>query len=131
MRPGQSATKSKASLQGRLASCPLVLFNYYTHIILYKEYLVNSDTDLDVVELWSGVESIVFAARAARASRAASHRGHRHLQEEVLTSTGLLASLIRMDSYSNIFLVWNDLCHALQLICRLCRGGLLWMAPTC
>ena len=40
---------------------------------------MNSDKGLDVVELWSGVESIVFADRAARA---ASHQDHQHLQAE-------------------------------------------------
>ena len=40
---------------------------------------MNSDKDLDVVELWSGVESLVFAARV---NRAAGHQGHQHLQAE-------------------------------------------------
>ena len=79
MRPGQYVTKKKASLQGRLASCPLVLFSYYTLPIAYEEYLMNRDKDLDLAELWYGVESIVFVARAAPA---AGHQGHQHLRAE-------------------------------------------------
>ena len=40
---------------------------------------MRSDKDLDVVELWCGVESIVFVDRVARV---AGHQGHQHLQAE-------------------------------------------------
>ena len=79
MRRGHSATKSKASLQGRLASFRLVLFSYYTLLVAYEEYPMSSDRDLDVVELWSGVESMVFVARVARV---AGHEGHQPLQAD-------------------------------------------------
>ncbi len=49
---------------------------------------MHSDNDLDVVKLWSGVEGIVFAARAARA---AGHEGHQPPRAEGLTSAGLQA----------------------------------------
>ena len=66
---------------------------------------MNSDRDMDVVELWSGVESIVFVARAARV---AGHQGRQHLQAVLLTSTGLLASLTRRDTDADISLVRKD-----------------------
>ena len=40
---------------------------------------MNSNTDLDVVELWSGVESIVFVARV---DCVAGHQGHQHVPSE-------------------------------------------------
>ena len=40
---------------------------------------MHSDKDLDVVELWSGVESIVFVARVARV---AGHQGRQHPHAE-------------------------------------------------
>ena len=82
-----------------------MLSNYDALPKAYEEYLMNSDKDLDVVDLWSGVKSIVFAARTARA---ACYQGHQHLQAEGLTSTGLLASQIRIDKGANISLVWKE-----------------------
>ena len=55
----------KGSLHGRLASLPIVRFGYYNCQITNEEYLVHSDKDLDVVELWCGVGSIAAAASAA------------------------------------------------------------------
>ena len=40
---------------------------------------MKSNKDLDVVELWSGVESILFAARA---DCVAGHQGHQNTQAE-------------------------------------------------
>ena len=40
---------------------------------------MHSDEDLDVVDLWSCVESIVFVARVARV---AGRQGHQHIQAE-------------------------------------------------
>ena len=76
---GQSVTKSKLSLQGRLASFPPMLFSYHTLPIAYGEYLVNSDQALDVVELLSGFESMACVARTALL---AGHEGHQHLQAD-------------------------------------------------
>ena len=59
-----------------MASCPLVLFGCYTLQITNEEYIVNSDKDLDVVELWSGVESIVYVAHVA------AYNGHQPLRAE-------------------------------------------------
>ena len=90
MRMANMLQRAMHHCNGRLASCPLVLFSYYTLPIAY-EYLLNSNKDLDVVELWSGVESVVFADRDACV---ASHQGHQHIQAEGFDKTGLLALLI-------------------------------------
>jgi len=129
MRPGKpSPTMRKASLQGRLASFPLVLFGCYTLVQAYEEYLMNSDKDLDVVELWSGVESIVFAARAAHA---AGHEGHQPLQAEGFDKHRSPGITDHEGPGCEDITCVEGFRHALQLIYRLRQGGLLWMAPTC
>ena len=134
MRPGRrSNTMREASLQQRLACFPLVLFGSYTLLRAYQDYFDNDGKqDLDVVELWSGVESIVFAARAP------GHRGHHggHEGQQPLRAEGFdkhrspgitdqegpgCEDITCVDGFR----------HALQLVSRLRRGGLLWMAPTC
>ena len=91
---------------------------------------MNSDRDLDVVELWSGVESIVCVARVARA---AGHQGRQHIQAEVFDKHwpfGILACLVRKDKDANISLVEGfAACTPTDL--PVASRCLLWMAPTC
>ena len=78
MRCGKPSTaRHNTTLRAQLAAFPLVLFGSYTLLQAYEGYFENGgNQDLDVMELWSGVESIVFAARAA------GHQGHRPLRAE-------------------------------------------------
>ena len=79
----------KAPLQARLASVPPVNVSFYTLPIVYGECLMNTHMDLGVVELWSGVESLVFAARAAHF---AGHTGHQRLLAEGFGTQSCLAA---------------------------------------
>ena len=117
------------SLQGRLAAFPLVLFGSYTLLQAYEEYFRNIDNqDLDVVELWSGVESIVFAARVAGHK---GHKGHQPLRAEGFDKHRSPGLTDQAGPGCEDVTCVEGFRHALQLIYRLRRGGLLWMAPTC
>ena len=71
--------------------------------------------DLDVVELFSGVESIVRAGRRQGLSCMPYDKyrlpGITDISEDLTTQQGFL--------------------HAVRLVCRLRPGGLLWLAPVC
>ena len=89
---------------------------------------MNSDKELDVVKLWSGVESIVFVARVARF---AGHQGHQHMQAEGFDKHRSLGITDQKGQRCEPTTCVEVFRNALQLIYRLGRGGLLWMAPTC
>ena len=127
MRRGRpSTTMCSTSLQGRLAAFPLVLFSSYTLLQAYEGYFENSDhQDMDVVELWSGVESVVFAARAA------GHGGHQPLRAEGFDKHRSPGITDHEGPGCEDITCVDGFRHALQLIYRLRTGGLLWMAPTC
>ena len=97
--------------------CSLIIFGLTVSSVLDN---ASQQTDLDVVELWSGVEAIVFAARAAGFTAmpfdkfripGVTDTDDPNATEDILLEAGFL--------------------RALNLVLRLRPGGLLWMAPVC
>ena len=83
---------------------------------------MHSNKDLGVVELWYGVESIVFVARVARV---AGHQGHQHLQAEGFDKHRSFGMTDQKGKGCEYITCEDGFRHALQLIYRLGRGGLL------
>ena len=86
--------------------CPWVLFGFTLDALLSTP----ADRDLHVLELWSGVQSIVNAARACGLEAEPFDKAI-SLDQDILTSHGFGA--------------------AVNLVMRLSINGLLWMAPVC
>ena len=97
--------------------CSLLIFGLTLSSVLDT---AAEQRDLDVVELWSGVESIVSAATAAGFAAVPFDkfriRGVRDTDDPDMTEYILLEAGFR---------------RALSLALRLRPGGLLWMAPVC
>ena len=97
--------------------CSLLIFGLTVSSVLDN---ASEERDLDVVELWSGVEAIVSAARVAgfRAEPFDKFRipGVTDTADPDITEDILLEAGFR---------------KALSLVLRLRPGGLLWMAPVC
>jgi hypothetical protein len=81
---------------------------------------VTPDRDLDIVELWSGVASVVRAARldGLRAEPFDINRVPGRTDSEVPHVT---ENIIQKAGFMN----------ALNLVLRVRKGGLVWMAPVC
>lgn len=104
-------------MEAMAKACTLKVFGLSVSQVLES---APDGRDLDVVELWSGVGSIVSAAKAAGLAAAPfdKHRDHGvtdtadpSTTEDILLEAGFL--------------------RALGLVLRLRLGGLLWMAPVC
>ena len=98
-------------------ACTLLIFGLTVASVLDS---ASEQRDLDVVELWSGVESIVSAARAAGFTAMPFDKfrieGVTDTDDPETTEDILLEAGFR---------------RALSLVLRLRPGGLLWMAPVC
>ena len=115
-----------ATLPQRLLSFPLVMFGCYSLQVAYEGYFEeNEPKNLDVVELWSGVESIVAAARGLTGP------GGRRLSAEGFDKYRSVGSSDRPGSGCEDITCIDGFRNALKLLYRTRRGGLLWMAPTC
>ena len=97
--------------------CSLLIFGLTLSSVLDT---TAEQRDLDVVELWSGVEAIVSAATAAGFAampfdkfriRGVTDTDDPNTTEDILLEAGFR--------------------RALSLVLRLRPGGLLWMAPVC
>ena len=97
--------------------CSLLIFGLTVSSVLDT---ASEQRDLDVVELWSGVEAIVSAAKAAGFTAMPFDRfrirGVTDTDDPNVTENILLEAGFR---------------RALSLVLRLRPGGLLWMAPVC
>jgi hypothetical protein len=91
-------------------ACRLTLFGWTVTSVLSNHKLVNLTRDLDVVELWCGVGSVVRAA-LQRGQRAVGFDKIKSKEQDLTTKDGFEAALI--------------------LVLRLVIGGLLWEAPVC
>jgi hypothetical protein len=91
-------------------ACRLTLFGWTVTSVLSNHKLVNLTRDLDVVELWCGVGSVVRAA-LQRGQRAVGFDKIKSEEQDLTTKDGFEAALI--------------------LVLRLVIGGLLWEAPVC
>jgi hypothetical protein len=91
-------------------ACRLTLFGWTVTSVLSNHKLVNLTRDLDVVELWCGVGSVVRAA-LQRGQRAVGFDKAKSQEQDLTTKDGFEA--------------------ALSLVLRLVIGGLLWEAPVC
>ena len=101
----------------RSNDCSLLIFGLIVSSVLDT---APEQRDLDVVELWSGVEAIVSAAKAAGFTAMPFDkfriRGVTDTDDPDATEDILLEAGFR---------------RALNLVLRLRPGGLLWMAPVC
>ena len=99
------------------ADCSLLIFGLTVSSVLDS---ASDQRDLDVVELWSGVEAIVSAARAAGFTAMPFDKfrieGATDTDDPDTTEDILLEAGFR---------------RALNLVLRVCAGGLVWMAPVC
>ena len=97
--------------------CSLLIFGLTVSSVLDS---ANEQRDLDVAELWSGVEAIVSAARVAGFTAEPFDKfrvpGVTDTDDPDTTEDILLEAGFR---------------RALSLVLRLRPGGLLWMAPVC
>jgi hypothetical protein len=91
-------------------ACRLNLFGRTVTSVLSNHKLVNLTRNLDVVELWCGVGSVVQAAMQ-RGQRAVGFDKIKTQEQDLTTKDGFEAALI--------------------LVLRLVIGGLLWEAPVC
>ena len=101
----------------RPEDCSLLIFGLTVSSVLNS---ASDQRDLDVVELWSGVAAIVSAARAAGFTampfdkfriKGATDTDDPDTTEDILLEAGFR--------------------RALNLVLRVCAGGLVWMAPVC
>ena len=97
--------------------CTLLIFGMTLSSVLDT---VSDQRDLDVVELWSGVESIVSAAKAA---------GFNAMPFDKFRIPGVTDTHDPNDTED--ILLEAGFRKALSLVLRLRTGGLLWMAPVC
>ena len=98
-------------------ACTLLIFGLTVASVLDS---ASEQRDLDVVELWSGVESIVSAARAAGFTAMPFDK----FRNEGVTDTD-------DPETTEDILLEAGFRRALSLVLRLRSGGLLWMAPVC
>jgi len=97
--------------------CSLLIFGLTVASVLDS---ACEQRDLDVVELWSGVEAIVSAAKAA---------GLTAMPFDKFRISGV-TDTDNPDATEDILLE-AGFRRALSLVLRLRPGGLLWMAPVC
>jgi len=99
--------------------CPLAVFGRTVRDVLEDPRVIDSPRDVDVVELWSGVGSVV---------KAAQEKGYQALPFDI----GRCPGVTDVDGpFTEDIMTLRGFEKALGYVTRLRRSGLLFMAPVC